>query len=329
MNPPDFIRRLPKAELHLHLEGALPWGVIREYVDEAPETPEWWASDFRYTDFEQFNDAMRPGMFSVLKTVDRYHMVAQHIFRALVAQNVRCVEISFSPAHVLRQHLSVDDVAAAVKHAAPDGLAVAVFCGLDRIKPHLLEDDLVRAVFGAPTVDGIDLHGKELPLTAPPFATIFDHARQHGFRLKAHAGELAGAPSIWDALEHLKVNRIEHGTRAVEDEALVDFLVEHDITLDMCPTSNLKLRVVDDPDAHPIRTLFQRGVRVTVNTDDPTFFGCSLTDELRLLIDRFGFTLAELAEVQKNAFRASHIGDGQRAAIFAEIDTLANEASRV
>ncbi len=143
--------------------------------------------------------------------------------------------------------------------------------------------------------------------------------------VKAHAGELSGATSVWDALEYLKVNRIEHGTRAIEDQALVDYLADHDITLDMCPTSNLKLRVVDKLDAHPIKTLFQRGVCVTVNTDDPTFFGCSLTGELHTLVDQMSFTLADLVELERNAFRAARLDDHERAAILTELDALVAE----
>ncbi len=325
MNTADFIQRLPKAEMHLHLEGAIPWDMTREYADVSlPEIPEWLANDYRYNDFAHFGETMRLGIQRVLTSVERYQMVASAIFQTLAAQNVRYVEISFGANLVLGKGFSVTDVTLALKEALPQGLSGAVIGAFNRERSYTLDDELVHAVFNSP-VDGIDLHGTEILQSAQPYADIFEAARQRGLMTKAHAGELQGAESVWEALKHLKVKRIEHGTRSIEDETLVQYLVDEQITLDMCPTSNLKLCVVDDLRAHAIKTLFQKGVRVTVNTDDPTYFGCSLMDELQLLVDVLGFTLPEVAEVQKNAFRAGKLSDSERAAIFTEIDALVSE----
>jgi adenosine deaminase len=326
MNPADFIRQLPKAELHLHLEGAIPWDMLREVGDDSlPLSPEWWAADFRYRDFDHFSQVIGSGMRSVLTSVDHYHRVAQHIFPILAAQNVRYAEISFSAEWVCHLRLPLNEVAEAVKAAAPEDLQVAIFCGFKRTIPP--QEAVVDAVFSAPAISGIDLHDKEVPGTAQPYAAVYQAAQARGLMTKAHAGELLGAESIWEAIHHLNVKRIEHGTRAIEDDALVNYLVEHDITLDLCPTSNLKLRVVDSLAAHPIKALYQRGVRVTINTDDPTFFGCSLTDELTQLAKELDFTTAELAEIQKNAFRVAKITDSERQAIIAEIDALQRQSS--
>ena len=139
---------------------------------------------------------------------------------------------------------------------------------------------------------------------------------------KAHAGELASAASVWEALNHLGVKRIEHGTRAIEDPALVEHLASEGITLDLCPTSNWKLRVVDKLAAHPIKTFFDSGIPITVNTDDPTFFGGSLNEELSLLVDTLDFSRPQVAEIEKNAFRVATMPDDKRAAILQEIDLL-------
>jgi adenine deaminase len=325
MNTAEFIQRLPKAELHLHLEGAIPWTMVCEYADGTlAETPAWWADDFRYTNFGHFSVAMQLGIRHVLTSVERYHGVARAIFETLAAQNVRSVEISFGANLILAKGLSMSEVVTAVKDALPAGLNGSVFAAFNREQLYTLNDELVQAIFNSPA-DGIDLHGTETSQSPKPYAEIFEHARERGFMTKAHAGELQGAPAVWEVCKHLKVPRIEHGTRAAEDDALVQYLIDEQITLDMCPTSNWKLRVVDDITTHPIKSFFQKGVRVTVNTDDPTYFGCSLTDELTLLVDKLGFTLPELAEVQKNAFRVVRIAEDERAAIFAEIDTLVRD----
>jgi adenine deaminase len=324
MHPTDFIKRLPKAELHLHLEGAVPWDMIRAAAGDAvPEKPECWAADFRYDDFAHFGRTINLGNIYVFKNMEGYRETARRVFQGLADQNARYVETSFAPEQALRYGLSVEDVATAIKAAAPEGLCVAVYCGFNRERPP--DDKVVSTVFAASTVDGIDLHGTERLGTAEPFANVFRQAQERGLCTKAHAGELAGAQSVWEALNHLKVKRIEHGTRAIEDAALVDYLADEGITLDLCPTSNWKLRVVDDVAKHPIKRFFERGIPVTVNTDDPTFFGCTLNGEVSLLVETLGFTLAQAAEVQKNAFRAAKMDDSARNAILAEIDALVSE----
>jgi adenosine deaminase len=325
MNTAEFIQRLPKAELHLHLEGAIPWDMVRDYADvPLAETPAWWANDFRYTDFSHLLIAMRLGIQYVLNSVESYQDVARAIFNTLADQNVRYVEISFGANVVVGKELAIADVCPALREALPQGMNGVIFGAFNRERPRTLEDELVQLVFDSP-VDGIDLHGSETLQSAIPYTEIFDVARQRGLMTKAHAGELRGAASVWEVLKHLKVKRIEHGTRSIEDEKLVQHLVDEQITLDMCPTSNFKLNVVESVAMHPIRRLLHRGVRVTVNSDDPTYFGCSLTEELQLLVDVLGFTLPELAEVEKNAFRVAKITDDERDALFMEIDALVSE----
>jgi adenine deaminase len=325
MNTSEFIQRLPKAELHLHLEGAIPWDMIRDYADmPLPEIPQWYNETFRYTDFDQFTGKMELGIKYVLSTTERYQAAARRIFEGLADQNARYIEISFGANLVPPRGLSVADVTAAIREAAPDGVHVAVIAAFNRAQSHALNDALVQDVLHS-SADGIDLHGKEWLGSAEPYAAIFDLARERGFMTRAHAGELLGAESVWEVLRHLKVKRIEHGTRATEDAALVDYIASEGITLDMCPTSNWKLRVVDDLAVYPIKQYFERGIPVTVSTDDPAYFGCTLNGELAVLVERMGFTLAELAEVQKNAFRVAKISEGERKAIFAEIDGLVEE----
>jgi adenosine deaminase len=326
MNTADFIRQLPKAELHLHLEGAVPWALIREGAsDSLPEIPDWYAADYRYDDFEHFGQAVRLCRHA-LNTTERYYTIAQQLFQTLVEQNVRYVEVSYGVDEIEERFgITVADAATAIQQAAPPELTVSILCAFHRHRLRSREDKLVQSIFESPYVDGIDLHGPEMPGTVLPYVEVYRAAQERGLITRAHAGELCGPDVIWETLTHLNVKRIAHGTRAIEDEALVDYLCSEGITLEMCPTSNAKLRVVEDISAHPIKIFFRRGLPVTVSTDDPTFFGCTLTDELHLLVDKMGFSPAEVAEIQKNAFRVAKLPDETRQTIFREIDALVNE----
>lgn len=220
------------------------------------------------------------------------------------------------------------EIVAALKGAAPADLIVRVFCGISRSRPHLLEHELLNTVLHLPGLDGLDLHGDERVQGPAPFAHLFGQARQNGLATKAHAGELAGPASLQAVIETLQLTRIEHGVTAIQDEGLMARLVAGAVTLDMCPTSNLKLRVVEDKTAYPIRQLHQRGIRVTVSTDNPTILGCTLSDELYLLSEHFGFAPADLAQVQANAIQAALIPAATRAALLAELDrVLAQEVN--
>ena len=198
---------------------------------------------------------------------------------------------------------------------------VRVFCGVSRSRP-LPRDDVIEAMLRVPGLGGLDLHGDETAQGPAPFAELFAQARRRGLATKAHAGELAGPQSMQDVIDTLQLTRIEHGVRAVEDEGLVSRLATEAITLDMCPTSNIKLRVVEDMAAHPIRQFHERGIRVTVNTDNPAVLGCSLTSELHLLAERFGFSLRDLARLQNNALQVALMPAAKRAAILAELDDV-------
>ena len=318
-----FIQRLPKAEVHLHLEGAIPWDLVRARASEPlPATPAWTHSDHRFANWAEFSEAIRLPLRTVLHAIEDYRQTAQRIFDSLQQQNVRYVEISFGPDIVVEKGLRPADVAAAIKSVAPASMSVCVFCGLHRRMPPGPGDAMVDDIFGCSDIDGLDLHGSETSGRALPFADIFQQARDRGLMTKAHCGETVGPASIRETIDALHVQRLQHGVTACRDEALMQRIQAERITLDVCPTSNLKLGVVADIARHPIRDFHERGIRVTVNTDDPTVFGCTLSSELRLLVDRLDFSLRDLAALQVNAFEAAKMPDDRRAAILAEISAL-------
>jgi adenosine deaminase len=321
MRTVEFIRALPKAELHLHLEGAVPWAMARAKAPTLPERPPWYADGLQFVDFLQFRGAVRDCM-SCLIDAPAYGAAAGAIFRGLLAQNVRYVEISFDVARALEQKLEVHDVVAAIKGAEPPGLITRVFAGLSQHKPERTPPAVVEAVLSVPGLDGLSLHGDETAQQTPVFVEAFAEARRRGLQTKAHAGELMGPASVATALDLLGVTRIEHGVRAAEDDALVDRLAAEGVTLDVCPWSNVRLRVVKSLAAHPIRRLHERGVRLTINTDDPTVFGRTLSEELTSLVEDLGFAHADLARFQANAFAVAALPAATRAALLAELTAL-------
>ncbi|MCL5996166.1 MAG: adenosine deaminase family protein [Chloroflexi bacterium] len=327
MRPDVFIQALPKVELHLHLEGAIPWELVRRCSDvPLPATPPWWCDGFVFDDFaSDFTDAVRICYRPVLTSVERYHRSARLIFAGLADQNVRHVEISFTPRYALHQGFQLPGIVGAIKGAAPTNLSVAVFAGLARNVPEVLDDHLIQAILDTSELDGVDLYGDERKGEVFPFVDFYALARSRGLRTKAHAGELVGPQSVTDALDHLRVKRIGHGVTAARDETLMKRLVAEGVTLDMCPTSNLKLRVVESIEAHPLQLLFRQGVSVTVNTDDPAIFGCSLSSELSLLVEKLGLTLSEIAQIEEHALHAAALPAATEAAIADEIAALTTQ----
>lgn len=322
MQQDSFLQTLPKAELHLHIEGAVPWEMVQSVVKSLPSPALWWAKDYRFETFGYFATIIRQCYESTLTSIENYHLAAQGIFKNLVAQNVHYVELSFSLGHALFTKLPLNEIIGTIKQAAPANLVVRVFCGISRSRPELLQSNLIESLLDLSELDGLDLHGDERAQGPAPFAQLFAQARQRGLALKAHGGELAGPQSMQAIIDALQLTRIEHGVTAIEDEKLMSRLIAENITLDMCPTSNIKLRVIEDMAAYPIKQFLQRGIRVTVSTDNPTILGCSLTDELQLLVDHFSFSYHDLTQLQVNAFQAALIPAARRAEILIELDNL-------
>jgi len=319
-----FVQRLPKTETHLHLEGALPYELLRR-LDPAKfaQVPRSWAPDYRFADFDEFNELIFRLLGPWYTSAARYHEAASLIFRRLVEQNVRYVETSFHLGIVEFIASSGDEILQAILDAVPAGLQVRVFAGLLRngnrgSMPAVIADSL-RWKWLA----GFDLHGHEtLPLEAWT-AEVWRRARDAGKETKAHAGEFGGAANVREAVELLGVRRVQHGVRAIEDPAVVALLAREQITLDITPISNVKLAVVPSLQAHPLRKLLAAGVRCTISTDDPLIFGNTLTDEYVGLATEAGFTPKELVQLARNGFEAGTMPAELKAAALGELAAIA------
>jgi adenosine deaminase len=312
----DLYHRLPKVELHLHLEGAIPlpalWELVQKYApaNGDPEVPDLASLErrFAYRDFPHFLEIWN-WKNRFLRELEDFITIAEAVARDLASQNIRYVEAFASPSDFAHHGLDSRDIVTALRRGLDRVPEVEVALIVDLVRNRGCEhgmEQLARVVeVRDQGVIGIGIGGAEYGFPPAPFASVYAAARDMGLHTTAHAGEAAGPESMWGAIKGLRAERIGHGTRAEEDPALVAYLAETQLPLEMCPLSNVRTGVVPELAAHPIRRYFEQGVLVTVNTDDPKMFGNTLAEEAVLLETVLGFTREEVGEVLLNGIRAS------------------------
>src|SRR6478735_1257340 len=298
----NFVQSLPKTETHLHIEGALPLELLRRVRPEFATPPASWAHNFKFRDFGHFETELLDMVFSWFTTPARYHEAAKVIFARLAAQNVKYVETSFASGSLEYLRLNGREVLSAIQSAVPEGLEVRIFLGIHHngAGPEMMP--VLEEALGWKELAGIDLHGFEDAPIEPWTAPYWEAARKAGKYTKAHAGEFMGADFVQRIMDELRPARIEHGVRAVENSAVVQELIRRGIALDICPISNHKLMPGISLFNHPIRRLFDAGVKVTISTDDPISFGNRINDEYIALVEKTGFSRRELAKIARNGF---------------------------
>lgn len=324
-----WLASLPKVELHLHLEGAIPHEallrLVQYYGDPRVRSAADLAERFRYEDFDGFL-ATWHWKNRFLRSYDDFAYIAEAVASDLAAQNVRYAEVFYSPRDFEGAGLQLEGLTEAVR-AGLDRIAdieIGLICDLVRDQGADVALDTVarlERVAAANGVVGIGLGGSEASFPPELFADAYRAARQAGLRVTAHAGEAAGPASVWGALRSLEVERVGHGIRSIEDPALVEHLAARRIPLEVCPLSNLATGVVADLAAHPIRRLHDAGVLVTVSTDDPAMFGNTLVEDLAGLMDVHAFTPAEIQRLVLNAVDASWLPAARRRAMSTEFVT--------
>jgi len=317
----EFIRRLPKTEMHLHIEGGLPLEMLREVRPNEPE-PESWAADFKYKDFPHFEEQLLDWVFAFHTSPEQYHRSAAAQFARHLEMGCKYVECSFASGVVEFGGLPGKEVFEAIQSAAPKGLEVRVFMGIhhngcsDKMRP-VIEDSLQWDGFA-----GLDLHGAEdIPLE-PWSAEIYAAARAGRKFTKAHAGEFMGSEFVQRVLIECGAERIEHGVRAIEDPLIMQLLAEKQIGVDMCPISNAKLMPGITLENHPIREFVDAGVKVTVNTDDPINFGNDLIDDYEALHHYRDFTREELKQLARNGLELALVDSATRQPWLDELDAV-------
>ena len=319
----QFIQALPKTETHLHVEGALPYELLRAWRPETyPAAPAFRQPDYRYTSFPAFETILLDHALPWFTSAQRYHEAARVMFAGHAAQNVRYVETSF--------HLPVSEfigvpgreIVAAIRSAAPPEVAVRVFAGMRRDSYAGALAAVIDDLENWDELAGVDLHGFEAMPTEAWTAPRWARLRAAGKVTKCHAGEFAGPAKVREAIEELGVTRVQHGVRAIEDAAVVALARDRGVTFDVCPISNLRLRVVPSLREHPLRRLREAGIRCTLSTDDPLCFANRLNDEYRALATEADFTRAELATAARSGWEVASVPAATRNQAIAEIDRL-------
>ena len=322
-NLTNWCHSLPKVELHLHLEGAIPipalWELVQKYGGD-PLIPDEAAlrEYFKFRDFPHFIELWiwKNGF---LREYDDFEFFSAAVARALNAENIKYIEAFFSPSRFKQVGLDTGRMIEAVRAGLDSVTGVEV-----ALIPDLVRDvgpDYASGVLDELTelrslgLIGIGLGGSEHAHPPELFTDLYSRARNIGFRTTAHAGEAAGAESVWGAINALKVERIGHGIRAIEDPELMRHLAETQIPIEMCPLSNIATGVVDSIAAHPIRQFLDQGVLVSVNSDDPAMFGNSLTGDYTSLMTELAFTPDEIRELILNGIESSWLGSERKSAL--------------
>jgi adenosine deaminase len=319
----DFIQALPKTETHLHVEGALPYELLtRLDAKRWPPEPEFRQRSYRYATFPDFERILLDHALPWFDSVERYHEAAKVIFAGHLALNVRYVETSFHLPAVRFLGVPGPEIIAAIQSAAPAGLEVRIFVGMLRTDLGGEMRPVIDQLHTWKNLAGVDLHGVETLPTHPDTAAVWAQLRAAGKVTKCHAGEFGGAARVREAIEVLGVTRIQHGVQAVQDPAVVRLAADLGVTFDVCPISNVGLRVVPSIAAHPLRQLRAAGVRCTVSTDDPLCFANTITDEYATLAAEGGYTRAELAAIARSGWEVADVTPEMRRRAFAEIDRL-------
>lgn len=329
---PDLLQRMPKAELHMHVEGSLEPelmfamaarnGVVLPYpsVQALREA-------YVFDNLQSFLDIYHAGTLVLKTEQDFYDMTSAYLARAQ-ADQVLHTEIFFDTQTHTGHGLSAEVVINGLHRACADAparfgmTASLILCFLRHLSEAEAFECLEQALPLRDKILGIGLASSEVGHPPEKFARVFARARELGFRLVAHAGEEGPPAYIWSALDVLKVERIDHGVRAIEDAALMQRLVQDRIPLTVCPLSNLKLRVVDTLAHHQLQRLLDAGVMATVNSDDPAYFGGYLNENFSQTFAALPLTAAHAYTLARNSFDASFIDDGARRAHVARLDAL-------
>ena len=329
----DFIAGLPKAELHLHIEGSLEPEQMFEFARRNRmslpfPTVEAVRAAYAFSNLQDFLDIYYQGA-AVLRTEEDFRDLALAYFRRAAADGARHVELFFDPQTHTARGLPFSVAAEGLLAGMADAKAsLGVTSGLILcFLRHLDEDDALATLREAePFLDrilGVGLDSSEVGHPPAKFRRVFEAARDRGLKRVAHAGEEGPPAYVWEALDVLGVDRIDHGNRALEDPALVSRLVSDGMTLTVCPLSNLKLCVVDDLAAHPLKRMLDLGLKATVNSDDPAYFGGYLGENWRATARATGLGRDDLITLAKNSFTGSFLPPQDVARHLAAIDAYA------
>lgn len=332
MNQIELIRALPKAELHVHIEGTfepeLMFAIAQRNQIQIPyQSVEAVKQAYNFHNLQSFLDIYYAGANVLVHEQDFYDL-AWAYFEKCAEDRVVHTEMFFDPQTHTERGVEFATVLAGLKRACTDAkekLGISsqlIMCFLRHLSEEKAFETLEQALPFKDEIIAIGLDSSEVGHPPSKFERVFAKAREAGFLIVAHAGEEGPPEYIWEALDLLKVNRIDHGVRSEEDERLMTRLISEKMPLTVCPLSNLKLCVVKDMGEHNIRRLLQKGVHVTVNSDDPSYFGGYMNDNFIAIQEALALSHDELKQLAINSFEASFISDEEKQKWIEEIKAI-------
>jgi adenosine deaminase len=327
-----LIRDAPKVELHVHVEGTLEPELLvalaeKHRVSLPYANVEQVRAAYRFTSLQSFLDIYYQAA-AVLLDAEDFERLTWAYLRRMADEHVRHVELFFDPqthtARDVRFDDVVDGITAAMRRAERElGITGGLIaCLLRHLGSSAAEPTLDSILNRAGEIMGVGLDSSERGFPPEPFAALFQRARANGLHAVAHAGEEGPSSYVWGALDSLKVERVDHGIRAVEDPVLIERLAGAGVPLTVCPLSNVALRAIENLECSPLRQLLDAHVVATVNSDDPAYFGGYLTDNLLQVSSALGLGTPEVALLLRNAISASFADDSRKAALTNELDVL-------
>jgi adenosine deaminase len=333
MNAIELARAIPKAELHIHIEGSLEPELIfalaqRNGVALPYPSVQALREAYAFTDLQSFLDIYYAGASVLLHEADFFDMAWAYFQRAH-ADQVRHAELFFDPQTHTARGVAVGTVIAGLRRAceraqAELGISSAlILCFLRHLSEEAAFATLEDALPYREHFIGVGLDSSEVGHPPGKFSRVFARCRELGLRIVAHAGEEGPPAYIWEALDDLKVERIDHGVRCLEDPALVAELARRRIPLTVCPLSNLKLCVVKDLRDHPMKRLLDAGLCATVNSDDPAYFGGYLNANFEQTVQALGLSRQDVIALARNSVEASFVSEARRAELLAELEAVA------
>ena len=324
-----FIQGLPKVELHLHIEGSLEPELLfelaqRNNIDIPYESPQELRKAYEFEDLQSFLDIYYQGANALRTEQDFYDLTWAYLERCK-ADNVIHTEIFFDPQTHTDRGIEFETVINGIHRAMQDGneqlgiTSQIIACFLRHLSEESAIETLQSIIKHQDKIIGVGLDSSELGHPPEKFKRAFQQAKDAGLLTVAHAGEEGPAQNIVDSVEMLRVSRVDHGVRCVEDESLMDALIESKMPLTVCPLSNIKLCVFDAMEQHNIVDLLRKGVAVTINSDDPAYFGGYMTDNFMAVSNAHPMTKSELAQFTINAINASFISEALKAKYRAQV----------
>jgi adenosine deaminase len=325
-----FIEGMPKAELHIHIEGSLEPELLFELAERNGISLRYASVEevrraYDFSDLQSFLDLYYEGMQVLLNERDFYDLTWAYL-QKVSAQNVRHAEVFFDPQAHTDRGVPLESVITGIRRALEDGeqqLGISselIMCFLRHLSAEAAMETLHASLPFWKWIVAVGLDSSEVGHPPEDFKTAFDEARKHGLLTVAHAGEEGPPEYIWQALDDLKVSRVDHGVRCVEDPKLVERLREEQIPLTVCPLSNVKLRVFDSIQDHNLKRMLDLGLRVTVNSDDPAYFGGYVDENFHAVQEGLHLSREDVHQLAKNSFRASFLDAERKQRLLDELD---------